>query len=127
MSAKIPAGPAPSRLRPWPPLNGRPVMCPPSRARSAPAAGAGVPPSRWRPQSSARRPPLAGPHRSRWTSTATSAPLLSNTCLRCHGPDTKGNPSGLRLDRPEFALAPHQGESGRRITAWVPGKPAAPG
>lgn len=54
-------------------------------------------------------------------------PLLSNTCLRCHGPDTKGNPSGLRLDRPEFALAPHQGESGRRITAWVPGKPAAPG
>jgi hypothetical protein len=52
-------------------------------------------------------------------------PLLSNTCLRCHGPDAKGNPSGLRLDRPEFARAPHQGESGRRITAWVPGKPAA--
>ena len=52
-------------------------------------------------------------------------PLLSNTCLRCHGPDVKGNPSGLRLDRPEFALAPHRSDSGRQVTAWVPGKPAA--
>jgi hypothetical protein len=52
-------------------------------------------------------------------------PLLSNTCLRCHGPDVKGNPSGLRLDQPQFALAPHRGESGREVTAWIPGKPAA--
>ena len=51
--------------------------------------------------------------------------ILSNTCLKCHGPDVKGNPSGLRLDRPEFASAPHTNKSGRTTTAMVPGKPEA--
>ncbi len=51
--------------------------------------------------------------------------ILSNTCLKCHGPDAKGNPSGLRLDQPEFAHAPHRDKSGRVTTALVPGKPAA--
>jgi len=49
--------------------------------------------------------------------------VLSNTCLKCHGPDTKGNPSGLRLDQREFAVSPHTGKSGRTTVAIVPGKP----
>jgi hypothetical protein len=51
--------------------------------------------------------------------------ILSNTCLKCHGPDAKGNPSGLRLDQPEFAHAPHKDKSGRVTIALVPGKPEA--
>ncbi|MFO1449819.1 MAG: PSD1 and planctomycete cytochrome C domain-containing protein [Opitutaceae bacterium] len=51
--------------------------------------------------------------------------ILSNTCLKCHGPDAKGNPSGLRLDHSEFAYAPHKDKSGRVTTALVPGKPEA--
>jgi hypothetical protein len=35
----------------------------------------------------------------------------------CRGPDAKGNPSGLRLDQPEFAHAPHR-DVGRVTTAW---------
>jgi len=49
--------------------------------------------------------------------------ILSNTCLKCHGPDVKGNPSGLRLDQAGYAHAPHSNKSGRTITALVPGKP----
>ena len=49
--------------------------------------------------------------------------ILSNTCLKCHGPDVKGSPSGLRLDQANFAHAPHRNKSGRTITALVPGKP----
>lgn len=51
-------------------------------------------------------------------------PILSNTCLKCHGPDTKGNPSGLRLDQREFAVATQTDKTGRKVTAIVPGKPA---
>jgi len=51
--------------------------------------------------------------------------ILSNTCLKCHGPDVKGNPSGLRLDQAEFAYAPHRNKSGRTLTPLVPGKPEA--
>jgi hypothetical protein len=52
-------------------------------------------------------------------------PILSNACFKCHGPDVTGNPSGLRLDIPEFALAPHRSKTGRVTTALVPGKPDA--
>lgn len=51
--------------------------------------------------------------------------LVSNTCLKCHGPDTKSNPSGLRLDHAEAALAPRKNKTGRITTAIVPGKPEA--
>jgi len=51
--------------------------------------------------------------------------ILSNTCLKCHGPDVKGNPSGLRLDQAEYAHGPHRDKSGRTILALVPGKPEA--
>ncbi|MDB6068974.1 MAG: Planctomycete cytochrome [Verrucomicrobiales bacterium] len=45
-------------------------------------------------------------------------PLLSDTCLKCHGPDDKGRKGDLRLDLPESA---HQGgKSG--VAAIVPGK-----
>ncbi len=45
-------------------------------------------------------------------------PLLSDTCLKCHGPDDKGRKGDLRLDLPESA---HQGgKSG--VPAIVPGK-----
>ena len=48
-------------------------------------------------------------------------PILSNNCLRCHGPDTAERESGLRLDVRDEALKP--AESGKR--AIVPGKPDA--
>ena len=51
--------------------------------------------------------------------------LLSNTCLKCHGPDTKSNQSGLRLDHAEAAVAPRKDKTGRVTTAIVPGKPEA--
>lgn len=49
--------------------------------------------------------------------------LLSNTCFKCHGPDTAANPSELRLDIRELATKPRTTKSGRTITAIVPGKP----
>lgn len=47
-------------------------------------------------------------------------PILSDTCYKCHGPDTKERQAGLRLDQKESALG--QAESG--ATAIIPGKPA---
>ena len=41
-------------------------------------------------------------------------PILSENCYQCHGPDPGGRKAGLRLDRAEFALAPH-GKSGAAI------------
>ena len=32
-------------------------------------------------------------------------PILSNNCFACHGPDVEGNPSKLRLDIREEAIA----------------------
>src|SRR5215468_6728276 len=45
-------------------------------------------------------------------------PILSNNCLRCHGPDRKERKAGLRLDIPEGAFA-DLGD----YAAIVPGKP----
>lgn len=49
--------------------------------------------------------------------------VLSNTCFKCHGPDTAANETDLRLDLRELAIKPRQNKSGRTITAIVPGKP----
>ncbi|HYE98321.1 MAG TPA: DUF1549 domain-containing protein, partial [Planctomycetota bacterium] len=46
-------------------------------------------------------------------------PLLSDNCLKCHGPDAKNNKSDVRLDTREAALA----EFGPGRFAVVPGKP----
>src|SRR5450432_861747 len=36
------------------------------------------------------------------------APILSENCYACHGPDPGGRKAGLRLDRGEFAFASHE-------------------
>lgn len=51
-------------------------------------------------------------------------PILSNTCFKCHGPDSDNNQSKLRLDLRELAIEPHVNKAGRTITGIVPGKPA---
>ncbi len=48
-------------------------------------------------------------------------PILSDKCFHCHGPDQAKRKGGLRLDRPNDALA--KLDSGK--IAIVPGKPAA--
>ncbi|MEO7678936.1 MAG: DUF1549 domain-containing protein, partial [Verrucomicrobiota bacterium] len=44
-------------------------------------------------------------------------PILSDNCLKCHGPDDAARKSNLRLDRPDTAMQP--AKSGKR--AIVPG------
>jgi len=47
-------------------------------------------------------------------------PVFSQTCFVCHGPDVKNNPSKLRLDIREVAIAPVPRKD---YIAIVPGKP----
>ena len=49
----------------------------------------------------------------------TIQPILSENCYACHGPDSSSRKASLRLDRAEFAFAPHE-KSGPAI---LPGKP----
>jgi len=49
----------------------------------------------------------------------TVQPILSENCYACHGPDPGGRKAKLRLDRAEFAYAPHD-KSGPAI---IPGQP----
>jgi len=46
-------------------------------------------------------------------------PILSENCYACHGPDSGSRKAGLRLDRPDFAFAPHE----KMGPAIVRGKP----
>lgn len=46
-------------------------------------------------------------------------PILAENCYGCHGPDPGSRKASLRLDRPEFALAP-RGKDGPAI---IPGQP----
>ncbi len=49
----------------------------------------------------------------------TIQPILSENCYACHGPDPGSRKAGLRLDRADFAYAPHE----KFGPAIVPGKP----
>jgi Protein of unknown function (DUF1553)/Protein of unknown function (DUF1549)/Planctomycete cytochrome C/Concanavalin A-like lectin/glucanases superfamily len=49
----------------------------------------------------------------------TIQPILSENCYACHGPDPGARKAKLRLDRAEFAFAPHD-KSGPAI---IPGQP----
>src|SRR5262249_586613 len=49
----------------------------------------------------------------------TIQPILSENCYACHGPDPGARKAKLRLDRAEFAYAPHD-KSGPAI---LPGQP----
>src|SRR5258708_34558455 len=48
----------------------------------------------------------------------TIQPILSENCYPCHGPDPGARKAKLRLDRAEFAYAPHD-KSGPAI---IPGQ-----
>jgi len=50
-------------------------------------------------------------------------PILSENCYACHGPDPGGRKAGLRLDRGEFAFAPHQDAHEKYEPAIIPGNP----
>jgi hypothetical protein len=49
------------------------------------------------------------------------APILSENCYQCHGPDPGARKAGLRVDRAEFAFSPH-GQSGPAIVPGDPGR-----
>jgi hypothetical protein len=53
----------------------------------------------------------------------TIQPILSENCYACHGPDPGGRKAGLRLDRGEFAFAPHQDAHEKYGPAIIPGNP----
>src|ERR1700674_3881807 len=49
-----------------------------------------------------------GAHAERLSFNQTIQPILSENCYACHGPDPGARKAGLRLDRGEFAFAPHE-------------------
>src|SRR5262245_23397165 len=49
----------------------------------------------------------------------TIQPILSENCYACHGPDPGARKAKLRLDRADFAYAPHD----KYGPAIVPGRP----
>ena len=53
----------------------------------------------------------------------TIQPILSENCYACHGPDPGARKAGLRLDRGEFAFAPHQDSHEKYEPAIIPGNP----
>ena len=48
------------------------------------------------------------PSASRLSFNQSIQPILSENCYACHGPDPGGRKAGLRLDRADFAFAPHE-------------------
>jgi len=53
----------------------------------------------------------------------TIQPILSENCYACHGPDPGARKAGLRLDRGEFAYAPHQDAHDKFGPAIIPSNP----
>src|SRR5262249_24391706 len=50
-------------------------------------------------------------------------PILPENCYACHGPDPGARQAGVRLDRGEFAYAPHQDAHEKFGPAIIPGNP----
>src|SRR6516165_2541082 len=61
----------------------------------------------------------ADPANAKLSFNETIQPILSENCYPCHGPDPGARKAKMRLDRAEFAYAPHD-KSGPAI---VPGRP----
>src|SRR5690349_8756049 len=51
---------------------------------------------------------VGGSNAGRLSFNQTIQPILSENCYACHGPDPGARKAGLRLDRGEFAFAPHE-------------------
>jgi hypothetical protein len=68
---------------------------------------------------SAAAEPAAAPLPAKIDFNRDIAPILSNNCFFCHGPDPKHREGDLRLDLRDDALKLHEGHH-----AIVPGKPA---
>jgi hypothetical protein len=66
-------------------------------------------------------PPQENPKKLSFNDTIR--PILSENCYACHGPDPGGRKAGLRLDRSEFSLAPHQDSHEKYGPAILPGNP----
>jgi Protein of unknown function (DUF1553)/Protein of unknown function (DUF1549)/Concanavalin A-like lectin/glucanases superfamily/Planctomycete cytochrome C len=65
------------------------------------------------------KPPVASPvSAEKLTFNQTIQPILSENCYPCHGPDPGARKAKMRLDRAEFAYAPHD-KSGPAI---IPGR-----
>lgn len=63
--------------------------------------------------------PPAPPPPAKVAYNAQIQPILAENCFVCHGPDSSTRKASLRLDRAEFATAPH----GKFDAAIMPGQP----
>jgi len=63
--------------------------------------------------------PPAPPPPAKVAYNAQIQPILAENCFACHGPDSSTRKASLRLDRAEFATAPH----GKFDAAIMPGHP----
>jgi hypothetical protein len=71
----------------------------------------------------ARPAPVPEENAKKLSFNDTIQPILSENCYACHGPDPGGRKAGLRLDRGEFAFAPHQDAHEKYQPAIIPGNP----
>src|ERR1700751_4784645 len=74
-------------------------------------------------QSREAKPPAIPENPQKLSFNGTIQPILSENCYACHGPDPGGRKAGLRLDRSEVSLAPHQDSHEKYGPAILPGKP----
>jgi hypothetical protein len=72
-------------------------------------------------QSGCQNTPAPPPAPAKLSFNADVEPILAANCFGCHGPDPGSRKAGLRLDRDEFAFAPHE-KSGPAIVRFQPDK-----